>query len=71
MADEARPPRPARRGAPPEQGWVFGASGLSKAQWGGITAALVALAVLLLALGYYGYGALVLCLAAAAGVNLW
>ena len=63
--------RPRRRGAPPERGWALGAGGLSRAGWGGLAALLVALAVLLLILDYYGYGALVMVLAAAAAVNLW
>ena len=63
--------RPRRRGAPPERGWALGAGGLSRAVWGGLAALLVALAVLLLILDYYGYGALVMVLAAAAAVNLW
>lgn len=63
--------RPRRRGAPPERGWALGAGGLSRAVWGGFAVILVALAVLLLLLDYYGYGALVMVLAAAAAVNLW
>ncbi len=63
--------RPRRRGAPPERGWALGASGLPRAAWGGLAVLLVALSVVLLALGYYGYGALVMVLAAAAAVNLW
>lgn len=56
---------------PPEEGWALGASGLSKAFWGTLTVLLVGLAVLILLLDYYGYGALVLVLAGAAAVNLW
>ena len=52
-------------------GWALGAGGLSRAFWGGLAGLLVALAVLILVLGYSGYGALVLILAAAALVNLW
>jgi hypothetical protein len=63
--------KPRRRGAPPESGWALGAGGLSRAFWGVLAVMLVALAVLILVLGYYGYGALVLILAGAAAVNLW
>lgn len=63
--------RPRRRGAPPERGWALGASGLPRAFWGGLATLLLALAVLLFVLGYYGYGALVMVLAAAAAVNVW
>jgi hypothetical protein len=63
------PPR--RRGAPPERGWALGAGGLPRAFWGSLAFLLVCLAVLLLVLDYYGYGSLVLILAAAASVNLW
>lgn len=69
MTSETEKPR--RRGAPPERGWALGAGGLSRAFWGGLAVILVALAVLILALGYYGYGTLVLILAGAAAVNLW
>lgn len=50
---------------------MLGAAGLSRAVWGALAALLVGLAVLLLLLDYYGYGALVMVLAAAAAVNLW
>lgn len=69
MADRER--TTPRRGTPPEKGWALGASGLSRAAWGGVALMLVALSILLFALGYYGYGALVGILAAAAAVNLW
>lgn len=65
------PERPRRRGAPPEKGWAFGASGLPRAFWGSLAVLLLALAALLFVLGYYGYGALVIVLAGAAGVNTW
>jgi hypothetical protein len=63
--------RPRRRGAPPERGWALGATGLSRAVWGGLAVVLLALAVLLFLVDYHGYGALVTVLAAAAAVNLW
>ncbi len=67
--DPAQQPR--RRGAPPEAGWALGAGGLPRAFWAVLAALLIALAVIILVLGYSGYGALLLILAAAAGVNLW
>ncbi len=63
--------RPRRRGAPPERGWTLGADGLPRAAWGSLAVLLVSLSVLLFVLGYYGYGALVMVLAAAAAVNIW
>lgn len=63
--------RPRRRGAPPERGWTLGADGLPRVVWGGLAVLLLALSVLLFVLGYYGYGALVMVLSGAAGVNLW
>ncbi len=63
------PPR--RRGAPPERGWTLGAGGLPRPFWACLALLLAGLAVLLLVLDYYGYGALVMALAAAATVNLW
>ena len=65
------PDKPRRRGTPPEAGWALGAGGLPKAFWGTLSALLLALAILILVLGYYGYGSLVAILAAAAAVNLW
>lgn len=59
-----------RPAPPPETGWHLGAAGLTKASWGTLVVLLVALAVLLLAVGYIGYGAMILVLAAAAAVNL-
>ncbi len=63
--------RPRRRGAPPERGWTLGADGLPRAAWGLLALLLCALSVILFVLGYYGYGALVMVLAGAAGVNVW
>jgi hypothetical protein len=71
MVVSAPEERPRRRGAPPERGWALGAGGLPRAFWGSLAFLLAALAVLLLALDYYGYGSLVLILSAAASVNLW
>lgn len=80
------PPRPANVGAvspttekppgrrasrPPETGWELGAGGLGKAAWATLAILLAALAVLLLASGYIGYGGIILILAAAAAVNLF
>jgi hypothetical protein len=55
----------------PETGWEFGAGGLTKASWATLAVLLVALAVLLLASGYIGYGGIILILAAAAAFNLF
>lgn len=59
-----------RRVAPPEKGWTLGAEGLPKAFWGTMAILLLALAGLILVLGYHTYAALVAVLAAAAAVNL-
>ncbi len=66
--EREKPRRPAR---PPETGWELGAGGLTKASWATLAVLLVALAVLLLAAGYIGYGGIILILAAAAAVNLF
>ncbi len=66
--EREKPRRPAR---PPETGWELGAGGLTKASWATLAVLLVALAVLLLASGYIGYGGIILILAAAAAVNLF
>ena len=63
--------KPRRRGTPPEAGWDLGAGGLPRAFWGTVAALLLGLAILILVLGYYGYGSLVGILAIAAAVNLW
>ena len=62
--------KPRRSARPPENGWEFGASGLTRAAWGILAFLLVALGVLLLVSGYTGYGGIILILAAAAAVNL-
>jgi hypothetical protein len=67
-SEREKPRRPAR---PPETGWELGAGGLTKASWAILAILLVALAVLLLASGYMGYGGMILILAAAAAVNLF
>lgn len=59
-----------RPSGPPVQGWAFGAEGLPRGFWGSLAVLLLALAVWLLATGYYGYGAVIAVLAAAAAVNL-
>lgn len=63
--------KPRRSARPPETGWEFGASGLSKVAWAILAVLLVALGVLLLVSGYTGYGGMILILAAAAAVNLF
>lgn len=60
--------RPSSR--PPGSGWSLGADGLSTAFWIVMTTLLAGLGVVLLASGYYGYGAVILILAAAAAVNV-
>lgn len=64
-------PKSRRSARPPERGWELGASGLGKASWATLTIVLAALAVLLLASGYIGYGGIILILAGAAAVNLF
>lgn len=59
-----------RPAPPPETGWHLGAAGLTKASWGTLAILLLGLGVLLLAVGYIGYGAMILVLAGAAAVNL-
>ena len=66
--EREKPRRPTR---PPETGWELGAGGLTKASWATLAVLLVALAVLLLASGYIGYGGIILILAGAAAVNLF
>ncbi len=68
---EDRPKSARRRVSPPEKGWTLGAGGLPHAFWAVMGALLVALAALVLILGYTVYGILVLVLAAAAAVNLF
>lgn len=68
MSDPADPPAPPRR--PPERGWELGAGGLTKVAWGVLAVLLLALAALLFATGYIGYGGMILILALAAAVNL-
>lgn len=66
----ASDPKPRRDGRPPGAGWELGAGGLSKVGWTVVGAILFALAVLLFATGYVGYGLMILVLAMAAAVNL-
>jgi hypothetical protein len=63
-------PRKKRSVAPPEQGWTLGADGFPPAAWIALAALLGAFALLLMAVGYIGYGAMIAILAAAAAVNL-
>ena len=55
---------------PPVGGWGFGASGIPKGFWVGLSVVLVALSIFLLGEAYTGYGVMVLILALAAAVNL-
>jgi len=66
----ARDPAPPRDERPPGSGWELGAGGLSRVGWAVVGAILFALAVLLFATGYVGYGLMILVLALAAAVNL-
>ncbi len=59
-----------RPSGPPEQGWAFGADGLPRGFWATLAVLLLVLAVWLLATSYFGYGAIIAVLAAAAAVNL-
>jgi hypothetical protein len=63
-------PRRRRSVAPPEQGWALGADGMPRIAWIVLAVLVGALAFLLLAVGYTGYGAMIAILAAAAAVNL-
>ena len=56
--------------SPPEQGWTLGADGFPKAAWISLAVLLAAFSLLLLVVGYVGYGAMIATLAAAAAVNL-
>jgi len=66
------PDRTRRRNpaTPPVGGWGFGAAGIPSGFWVGLSAVLVVVAVVLLAVDYTGYGALLLVLGLAAAVNL-
>ena len=66
------PDRTRRRNpaTPPVGGWGFGAAGIPTGFWVGLSAVLVVVAVVLLAVDYTGYGALLLVLGLAAAVNL-
>lgn len=55
---------------PPGAGWELGAAGLGKVSWVALTILLAVIAAVLLLTGYIGYGAMILVLALAAGVNL-
>lgn len=66
----AHEPKPRRDGRPPGAGWELGAGGLTRVGWSVLGAILFALAVLLFATGYVGYGLMILLLSLAAAVNL-
>jgi hypothetical protein len=55
---------------PPVGGWGFGAAGIPSGFWAGLSILLVVVAIVLLAVDYTGYGALLLVLGLAAAVNL-
>jgi hypothetical protein len=63
-------PDPRREERPPGSGWELGAGGFSRVGWGVVTALLFALALLLFATGYVGYGGMIVVLGLAAAVNL-
>lgn len=65
--DRARRRRPS---GPPVGGWGFGAAGIPAGSWAILAVILIAVAVLLLASGYSGYGVMLAVLAVAAAVNL-
>ncbi|MFN8120960.1 MAG: hypothetical protein U0237_00885 [Thermoleophilia bacterium] len=54
----------------PGAGWTLGAGGLPRSVWAGMAFIFAVLGVVLLVSGYIGYGALMLVVAAAAGVNV-
>ena len=66
------PDRTRRRSpaTPPVGGWGFGAAGIPAGFWAGLSVLLVVVAIVLLAVEYTGYGALLLILGLAAAVNL-
>lgn len=68
----SNPDRTRRRipAGPPVGGWGFGASGIPTGFWVGLSAVLIVMAIVLLAVDYTGYGALLLVLGLAAAVNL-
>jgi hypothetical protein len=55
---------------PPGSGWTLGADGLSRAFWIVMAVLLAGTGIALLASGYYGYGSIIVILAAAAAVNV-
>ncbi len=59
-----------RPSGPPVGGWAFGASGIPSGFWVGLSSLLVVVAIVLLAAGYTGYGAMLAVLGLAAAVNL-
>jgi hypothetical protein len=61
---------PGQAKRPPGAGWELGAAGLGKVFWVGLTILLTVIGAVLLLTGYIGYGAMILVLALAAGVNL-
>jgi len=65
------PDRTRRRNpaTPPVGGWGFGAAGIPTGFWVSLSAVLVVVAIVLLAVDYTGYGALLLVLGLAAVVN--
>jgi hypothetical protein len=63
--------KPRRDGRPHDSGWELGAGGLSRVGWGVLTFLLFALAAVLFASGYVGYGWMIGVLALAAAVNLF
>ncbi len=54
----------------PASGWTLGAGGLPKPAWLVLAVLLIALGGVLLAVGYLGYGILIVIVGLAAGVNL-
>jgi hypothetical protein len=69
MSDPDRTRR-RRPSGPPVGGWGFGASGIPSGFWVGLASLLVAVAIVLLAADYTGYGAMLAVLGLAAAVNL-
>lgn len=59
-----------RPSGPPVGGWGFGATGIPRGFWIGLTVVMMLAAIFLLAEAYTGYGFLVAILALAAAVNL-
>jgi hypothetical protein len=55
----------------PASGWMLGAGGLPKSAWLVVSLIAIVLGVVLLGIGYIGYGVLIVIVGLAAAVNLF